>query len=103
MRSETEIRSEVSARLWRRSLWLLDAGLGALTVFLVYMFTRYRSFGEPWASIVIVFLFGWFMLGIVHTTYFLYVEIRERLVHSAIERERQFYLLRENYEKQKRS
>lgn len=103
IRSEAEIRSEVSARLRRRGLLLLDGGLGALTVFLIYTYTGYRSLGEPWATLVILFLCGWFVLGVIHTAAVLYAELRERLVRSAIERERQFYLLRDNYEKQKRS
>jgi hypothetical protein len=48
-------------------------------------------------------IYGLTYLGVLHTAYVLYVELRERLIRSAIERERQFYLLRDNYEKQKRS
>lgn len=102
-RSEAEIRSDVERRLKRRGLLLLNAGLGVLAVFLLYQFTRFRSFGEPWATLILLFMLGWFVLGILHTAAVLYIELRERLVRSAIERERQFYLLRDNYEKQKRA
>jgi hypothetical protein len=102
-RTDAEIRSEVTNRLKRRSLLLLNGGLGVLAVFLLYQFTRFRSFGEPWATLILFFMLGWFVLVILHTAAVVYVELRERLVRSAIERERQFYLLRDNYEKQKRT
>lgn len=103
MRSDGEIRREVETRLKRRGLLLLNGGLGVLAVFLLYQFTRFRSFGEPWATLILLFMLGWFVLGILHTAAVVYVELRERLVRSAVERERQFYLLRDNYEKQKRA
>lgn len=102
-RSEAEIRNDVTNRLKRRGLLLLNGGLGVLAVFLLYQFTRFRSFGEPWATLILLFMLGWFVLGILHTAAVVYVELREWLVRSAIERERQFYLLRDNYEKQKRA
>ena len=102
-RTEAKIRSEVPNRLKRRGLLLLNGGLGVLAVFLLYQFTRFSSFGEPWSTLILLFMLGWFVLGILHTAAVAYVELRERLVRSALERERQFYLLRDNYEKQKRA
>ncbi|MBI1256329.1 MAG: hypothetical protein GC204_02555 [Chloroflexi bacterium] len=102
MRSEQEIRREVEGRLKRRGLLLLDGGLGALVVFFLYQFSRYRSFGDPWAGLILLFIFGWFAFGILHTAYVLYVEAREWLVQRAITREREFYALKMAYEKRKR-
>jgi hypothetical protein len=103
MRSDIEIRREVETRLRRRGLLVLNGGLGALVVLFLYQYTTYRSLGEPLATLVILFMLGWFFLGVIHATAVLYIEMRDRLVRSAIERERQFYLLRDHYEKQKRS
>ena len=102
MRSEYQIRREVETRLRRRGLLLLDGGLGVLVIFFLYQYTRDRSFGEPLATLIVLFILGWFMLGILHTAYVLYVEAREWLVQRAITREREFYVLKESYEKRKR-
>lgn len=101
MRSEAEIRREVETRLRRRGLLLLNGVLWVVAVAVVYRITLVSSFGSL-SGLVIIALFMWMLALGLHAFRVVYVELRERLVNSAIERERQFYLLRENYEKQKR-
>jgi hypothetical protein len=102
MRSDAEIRKQVETRLRRWGLLFLDGGLGVLVVFFLYQFSKEHSFGEPLASWLTLFVLGWFVLGLLHTAYVLYVEVREWLVSRAINREREFYALQNAYEKHKR-
>ena len=102
MRSEAEIRSEVETRLRRRLMLFLHGALWVVGAAIVYRVTRFSSFGSLTGMVMLLLLAWTGMLGL-HVLRVGYVELRERLVRGAIERERQFYLLRDNYEKRKRS
>jgi hypothetical protein len=103
MRSEAEIRREVETRLLRRGLLLLNGGLWAAAVFILSIVMPRGTLGTTLTGLLTVGMLAWTLVLLLHAFRVVYVELRERLVNSAIERERQFYLLRENYEKQKRS
>lgn len=103
MRSDIEIRREVETRLRRRGLLLLNGALWAGAVLASYLYVERYSLANALSSYLFFFMLAWtFVLGL-HFLRLLYVELRERMVRSAIERERQFYLLRDHFEKQKRS
>src|SRR5664279_3117144 len=57
--------------------------------------------GEPWDTLFVFFMLAWLGLVGLHTLRVLYVELREWLVRRAVERERQFYVLQDAYEKRK--
>ena len=103
MRSDWEIRREVEMRLRRRGLLILDGGLWLLVGFGLFEFTQYRSlpFSEPWPTLIIVFMLIWLVLVGLHGAGVAYVEVREWMVKRAIEREREFYVLQNAYEKRK--
>ncbi len=103
MRSEAEIRTEVETRLRRRGLLILNGGMWAAVVFFLFEYTRSRSLGlgEPWTTMLILFLLAWLAVIGVQTIRVLYVEMREWLVRYAIERERELYMERGAYEKRK--
>ena len=102
-RTEAEIRSEVTSRLRRLSLLLLDGGLWLAAVLILSQLMPGRSFGTTLNGLITISMLGWTIIVVLHIIRVAYIEMRERLVRSAIERERQFYLLRENYEKRKRT
>jgi len=102
MRSEAEIRREVETRLRRRSMLVLHGVLWVVAAVVVYRITLFSSFGSL-SGLIIFAMFMWTLLLGLHLLRTVYHELRERLVRNAVERERQFYLLRDHYEKQKRS
>lgn len=101
MRSEAEIRREVETRLRRRGLLLLNGGLWTGAVLFLALLMPRGVYGSL-TGLIMIGMLAWTLALGLHAFRVVYVELRERLVNSAIERERQFYLLRENYEKQKR-
>ena len=102
MRSEAEIRHEVETRLRRWVRLLLHGGLWAVGAVIVYRITLFSSFGSL-TGLIVFAMFVWTVLLVLHVLRTIYNELRERMVRGAIERERQFYLLRDHYEKRKRS
>ena len=103
MRSDAEIRSEVETRLKRRGLLVVNGGLYLLSGLFFYFYIRTNGFFNALGSYLFFFMLAWTGILLLHILRVAFVEMRERLVRSAIERERQFYLLRDNFEKQKRS
>jgi hypothetical protein len=101
MRSEQEIRREVETRLRRRGLLIVDSGLWLLVVFAIFSYSERYTFGS-YAEVVVLFMLFWGALLGLHTLAVLYIEVREWLVRRAIQREREFYVLKNTYEKQKR-
>lgn len=102
MRSEVDIRREVEAHLRRRGLFLLDGGLWAAAVVFLWQFTRYSGFGTTLSGLIVLFMLGWTAALGLHFLRTVYVEVREWLVRRAIQREREFYVLQDAYEKRKR-
>jgi hypothetical protein len=100
MRSEGEIRREVEGRLRRRGLLILDGGLWLVAGFAIYNYAQYGKFGI-YGNIIVAFILVWTALVGLHTLAVLYIEVRERLVRQAIEREYQFYMMKNAYEKRK--
>ena len=101
MRSEAEIRRDVVTRLRRRGLFVLNGGLWLMTVFVLSQIMPYASFGTTVRGFLILFMFGWTAALGLHTLWTIYVELREWLVRRAIDREREFYRMRDSYEKRK--
>ena len=103
MRSDIEIRREVETRLRRRGLLVLNGILWGASGLMSYFYVEMNGLATALSSYLFFFMLAWtFILGL-HVLRVVYVELRERMVRSAIERERQFYLLRDHHEKQKRS
>lgn len=102
MRSEAEIRRQVETRLKRRGLLFLDGGLWLAVVFILSKIMPYSSFGTTLNSLLAVFMFLWTGIIGLHFLRTVYVELREWLVRRAIERERQFFQMRDAHEKRKR-
>lgn len=104
MRSEAEIRREVETRLRRRGWLIVNGGLWLAVVSGMFAYTRYRSLGlgEPWTSLIILFMLMWLVFIGLHAFRVIYVELREHLIQRAIEHERRLYTQGDAYEKSKR-
>ncbi len=100
MRTEAEIRGAVEARLRRWGLLALNGILWVGAAKLIYGYSQYGNFGQ-FAGAVILFMIVWAALFGLHALRVFYVELRERLVRRAVEREREFYQLQVAYEKRK--
>ena len=101
MRSEAEIRKQVTARLWRLGLFVVDGGLWLAAVFILSQIMPSGGFGQ-FRGLIVLLMLGWTVLLGLHTLWVLGVELREYLVRRAVEREREFYMLHGDYEKSKR-
>jgi hypothetical protein len=103
MRTEFEIRREVESRLRRRGLLVVNGGLWLMAVFILSQIMPYSSFGTTLNGLLVLFMLGWTAALGLHTPWTIYVELREWLVRRAIDREREFYRMRDTYEKRKHS
>ncbi len=101
MRSEAEIRKQVEARLKRWLFLIIDGGGWLSATFILWQTASYRSFGQ-FSGAVAIFMLLW--LGVVglHFLRTIYVELRDWLVHRAVERERRYYVMSSDAEKPKR-
>jgi hypothetical protein len=109
MRSEAEIRREIEGRLRRRAFLLLHGALWAIITFSLFIYAR--NWGIPpgmesmpvgWTTSAAFFMGLWACIVGLHAFWVIYVELRERLVWQAIERERRYYDLGDSYAKPKR-
>ncbi len=96
MRSDAEIRKQVEDRLKRRLLFVADGGLWLVTMIVLWQVSAYSSFGG-FSGVIALIMLAW--LGIVglHFLRTVYVELRDYLVNRAIERERRYYVTRDEY------
>lgn len=102
MRSEAEIRRQVDGRFRRWAALTFNGGLWAAVALGLYFYSERASFPPDLVAPVIAFMVIWAAVVGLHFLYSLYTETRESVVQKAIEREREFYLLRADYEKRKR-
>jgi hypothetical protein len=102
MRSETEIRREIEARLRRRGFLLLHGALWAIITFSLYAYSRYQGVPVGWTTSAVFFMGLWAFIVGLHTFWVGYVELRDRLVRQAVERERRYYPMGDAYAKPKR-
>ncbi len=103
MRHEADIRREVEGRIRRRGLLLLHLLLWAVISLSLFLYSRIQWVPAGWIASAAMTMAIWLLIVGLHGFWVGYVEVRDRAVRSAIERERQFYLLRDHYEKSKRS
>ncbi len=97
MRSEAEIRKQIEDHLKRRGLWLVDAGLWALAVFSSLAFMRSHIVSTTINYLVPLFMLAWTGVLGLHTLRTVYVELRDYLVRRAIDRERHYYVMEDEY------
>ena len=102
MRSEAEIRKQVEDHLKRRGLWVVDAGLWLLAVFFLWTFMPNVGLSTTFKGLTALFMVAWTGVLGAHTLRTIYVELREYLVRRAIERERRYYVMGDEYGKRKR-
>lgn len=102
MRSEAEIRKQINVRFRRWAALAFNGGLWAAVAMGLYFYSERANFSPDLVAPVIAFMVIWAAVVGLHFLYSLYTETRESLVQKAIEREREFYLLRADYEKRKR-
>ena len=93
MRSETEIRKQVEARLRRRGLFVLNGGLWFITGMFLWFGRGVYYFISDYSNTLLNLMLLWtFVLGL-HFFFTVYVELREYLVRRAIEQERRYYVM----------
>lgn len=97
MRSEAEIRREVESRLKRRGLVLLHGALWVIITTSLYLYARVQNTPVGWSTSAVFFMGLWACLIGLHAFTVIYVELRERLVRKAIERERKHYQIGDTY------
>jgi hypothetical protein len=97
MRSEAEIRREIESRLRRRGLLIVHGAIWAAVTTSLYLYARVQGVPVGWTNSAVFFMSLWAFIVGLHAFYVIYVELRERLVRKAIERERKYYQMGDAY------
>lgn len=102
MRSEAEIRKHIEDHLKRRGLWVVDAGLWLLAVF-VFRESMLGGYSTTVNYLATLFMLAWMAALGAHTLRTVYVELRDYLVNRALEREQHYYVMEDGRSKRKRN